>query len=230
MKEHLPKPGDIRWVLAGASGSGKTYLLVEMITKVYRGAWDRITIVSPSADIDTQWRDVARYIKTLKKQDGAPQFITDFDPEDFQGVIDDQTAKAAAAKKTGQKGPKMLIVLDDIADDGRYRNLKPLLTLYVRGRHALIDCVVSTQRFRFLPVTCRVNATAILLCRLRSAKDYEAIEEEVSATIEPEPLKAVYNHCVRDKKHGWVILNLMKPPGDKDQLLCGWDERIEVNG
>jgi hypothetical protein len=56
--------------------------------------------------------------------------------------------------------------------------------------------------------------------------DIKAIEEELSAVLPPDQFEAAYDRCIRNEKHGMIWINLMKPSGDPDQLLCGYDKRI----
>jgi hypothetical protein len=56
--------------------------------------------------------------------------------------------------------------------------------------------------------------------------DYKAVEEELSAVLDPDKLQAAYDLCVKDAKHGMLILNLMVPAGHENQILCGWHQRL----
>jgi hypothetical protein len=44
--------------------------------------------------------------------------------------------------------------------------------------------------------------------------------------LEPEKLAAAYDMCVKNAKHGFLILNLMVPGGHENQVLCGWRQRL----
>ena len=54
----------MRAMIVGPSGSGKSTLLVPMILDIYRGAFERIFIWSPSVNLDSIWLPVKN---TLKK-------------------------------------------------------------------------------------------------------------------------------------------------------------------
>ena len=53
----------MRAMIVGPSGSGKSTLLVSMILDIYRGAFERIFIWSPSVNLDSIWSPVKKYIK-----------------------------------------------------------------------------------------------------------------------------------------------------------------------
>jgi len=57
----------MRAIVLGPSGSGKTILLQNMILDVYRGAFARIYIFSPSIDVDYSWAPVKDYIDKVMK-------------------------------------------------------------------------------------------------------------------------------------------------------------------
>ena len=63
--EHLP-PTPLKGIILGPSGSGKMVVLVDMILRLYRGAWERIYIFSPSVHIDSSWAPVKDYIEKFE--------------------------------------------------------------------------------------------------------------------------------------------------------------------
>ena len=53
----------MRSIILGPSGSGKTILLQNMILDIYRDAFDKIYMFSPSINLDHTWEPVKEYIK-----------------------------------------------------------------------------------------------------------------------------------------------------------------------
>ena len=77
-----------------------------------------------------------------------------------------------------------MIVVDDHADDPSFtRQSKLLHALFCRGRHNSISTIVSTQKFAAIHPIIRVNASALIVYRLRNAKELQAFIEEVSGVI-----------------------------------------------
>ncbi len=56
-------PTPLRGIILAPSGGGKTVLLVSLLLDMYRGAFARIYVFSPSVDIDAAWRPVKDYIE-----------------------------------------------------------------------------------------------------------------------------------------------------------------------
>ena len=50
-----------RIILSAPSNSGKTVLLVDMLTRIYAGCFERIYVFSPSVALDSAWVPVKEY-------------------------------------------------------------------------------------------------------------------------------------------------------------------------
>ena len=76
----------------------------------------------------------------------------------------------------------VLCIVDDFADDARVvRSSKAIHELFVRGRHAQISTICSVQKYRVLNPIIRVNATDLVVFRLRSMHEADAVVDENSA-------------------------------------------------
>jgi hypothetical protein len=223
--KHLPEL-PLRCIVCGSGGSGKTYNLREIVLKQYRGCWDRIYIFSASVGVDDHWKDVIKYVEA-RQPDEEDFKHDDYDPEALQRIINDQKRRFTEAKEAGAKKlPSMLLILDDFADNPRWRNDEFLNGTFVRLRHFHVSTIVSSQKYRVLNPLLRLNASCLMITRLRSLMDIKAIEEELSAVLPPDQFEAAYDQCIRNEAHGMIWVNLMKPSGDPDQVLCGYDKRI----
>ena len=57
-------------LLVASSSAGKTVLLINMISDIYKGCFGRIYLWSPSVDVDNAWKPVKDYIhNTIKPND-----------------------------------------------------------------------------------------------------------------------------------------------------------------
>ena len=76
------------------------------------------------------------------------------------------------------------ILIDDFSDDSQFsRHSKLLHSLFTRGRHNSISTLVSTQKFASIAQIVRINATFLIVYRLRNNKDLECFLDEVSGTV-----------------------------------------------
>ena len=58
-----------RSIIVSASQGGKGILIQNLILKIYRGCFERIYIVSPTAHIDEAYKEVIKYIEKELKID-----------------------------------------------------------------------------------------------------------------------------------------------------------------
>jgi len=115
--------------------------------------------------------------------------------KELEAVITTQKKIVAAQKKRGDtRLYSVLICVDDFADSAAFSRRSVLLhELYTRGRHAGISTTTSVQRYRSLSPIIRVNATSLVIFRIRNAKELEALSEENSAVVGKDQFKAIYD-------------------------------------
>jgi len=193
----------MRSILLGASGSGKTVLLQNMILDIYRGCFEKIYVFSPSVYLDGTWLPVKDYIENEMKVKHTKEDLIYFDeyiPSDLEKIIDTQRKITEYMKQ--QKLKKMyniLIIIDDFADDPSFcRHSKLLHSLYTRGRHSMISTCTATQVYNCISPIIRKNATELYVYRLRNAKDLECVIDELSALLDKKTLLQMYNLAVSE--------------------------------
>ena len=101
----------------------------------------------------------------------------------------------------------ILVVIDDFADDPVFARQSNLLhSLYARGRHHSISTIVSTQKFAAIHPILRVNATSLLVYRLRNNKELESCLEEVSGLTGKKELQAIYKITTEDEYSFYMLI------------------------
>jgi DNA replication protein DnaC len=210
---HVPEL-PMRAVTYGPSGSGKTILLVQLILDVYRDAFERIYIWSPSIDLDHAWDPVKKYVKQNLKVDTKKEkcFFNTYDPTELREVMDRQAKIAEYQKNNGKNGSRcfgVLIIVDDMADEPRFtRQSKLLHELYIRSRHSFISTITSVQKATTLHPLIRTQATATFTFRLRSMQDLDTWLCENSAVHDKKTLMKIYQ-AATDPRFGFLYMNLM---------------------
>ena len=208
---HVPKV-PLRMILLAPSGSGKTVLLSNLILNIYRGCFERIFVFSPSIDIDKTWEPVKKHqeddMKAVEK--GKEKlYFNHYDPADLEHIIDTQHKVIKLMKASNRKKLfSILIVIDDFADDAVFtRQSKLLHSLYTRGRHNSISTIVSTQKFAAIHPIIRVNATSLVVYRLRNNRELESFLEEVSGLSSKKELLSIYKTATEDE-YAFLYVNL----------------------
>ena len=213
--EHLPDT-PIRGLLVGPSGSGKTVVLVDLLLRFFKGAFERIYVFSPSVNIDSAWTPVKEYVEKEMRVDQQREkcFFDTFDHAALARIV--ETQKRVTEESKRQKLPRLYgicIVVDDFADDtsvmqarGGYSAGGSMLnTLFIRGRHLAISTLLSTQKLRLIGQTIRVNAQFLLCWRLRNALELEALIEELSAVYTKKQLLEMYEVATAEPYSFWYI-------------------------
>ena len=159
--------------------------------------FERIFIWPPSVNADPACKPVKQYIRDKMRVDDSKEklYFDTYRPEELEAVITTQKKIVAAQKKRGDRRLySVLVCVDDFADSAALSRRSVLLhELYTRGRHAGISTITSVQRYRSLSPIIRVNATSLVIFRIRNAKELEALSEENSAVVGKDQFKAIYD-------------------------------------
>ena len=138
----------MRAMICGPSGSGKTKFLQNLILDSYKGCFSRISIFSPSVDLDHTWQPVKDYIaKEIKPHDKERLYFDTYDPEALAHIVKTHHTVIEYMKEHKHNTLfQLLIIIDDFADSPDFtRNSKLLHQLYIRGRHQMISTITATQ-------------------------------------------------------------------------------------
>jgi hypothetical protein len=227
---HIPKV-PVRMLLLAPSGSGKTVLLSKLILNIYRGCFERVYMFSPSIDLDSTWLPVKKYqtdtMKVIEK-DNEKLYFDNYDPEDLERIIDTQHKVTKLVKSQGRKKLfSILVVVDDFADQPDFtRKSKLLHALFTRGRHNSISTVVSTQKFVAIHPIIRVNATSLIVYRLRNNKELESFLEEVSGLTGKKELLEIYRLATKEE-YSFLYVNLSARTVN-DMFFQNFTKKIEI--
>ena len=93
----------LRDIILGPSGAGKGVLLSNMVLDIYKGCFDRISIFSPSIDVDKTWIPVKGYIEKSQKVDTKIEklYYDHYDAEALEHIVSTQHKVAEQMKTKG---------------------------------------------------------------------------------------------------------------------------------
>ena len=104
------------------------------------------------------------------------------------------------------------IIMDDLASEPKFhRNYGPISELFTRGRHFFIQSICSSQKWKLLSPTARVNAHWIVAFKLRNRQDLDGLLQELTAIYPIEVLKEMCEEAVNDQPYSFLFINLKKP-------------------
>ena len=218
----------LRSIILGPSGSGKGVLLQSLILDVYRDAFERIYVFSPSIDVDSAWLPVKKYCREDRRMGNEETlFFSEYNPDTLREIIDTQRQVIEYQKGAGHKRPlfQILIVVDDHADDPSFsRHSKLLHSLFTRGRHSQISTIVATQKYNAISPIIRVNATELYVFRLRSSQDLTTFIVENSALVDQATLMRIYK-LATEEPFSFLFVNLKEKELDR-MFMARFEKRI----
>lgn len=164
----LPKH-PFRSYLIGASGSGKTNMLLNLLTRegFYKNYFDKIFVISPTAcKLDESYQSLER---DTKYQEGKDLLYFPCKKEVLQQILDIQ--------EDTKKKDKVLVILDDIVSYGKFCRSNQLLQFAVMSRHFNVSMFILSQAFYLIPKPVRLNMSWIIYFK-GSNKELTTIVEE----------------------------------------------------
>ena len=168
--------------------------------------------------MDNAWEPVKDYIRDhIKPNDRENFYFDSYDPAELQQVIKTQTFIDYQKEQKHTDLYKILIVIDDFADDTNFMRKPQLLhQLYIRGRHYMISTITGTQVYKQISPIVRKSMTHLFIYRLRSYCDLEAIVEELGAVYYKKTFLKIYHEAV-DEPYSFLYANLIQ--NDKGNMF-----------
>ena len=210
-------------LIIGSSGSGKTSLLVNLISKTgqkngykqsFRKCFHKIIMASPSTE-------------TLKKN--VFKIPEEQKYVDFNECMEDLDGHLEASKTEGEQDDEKkfnLLILDDVAAALRQnrQNETHLTKLLQNRRHKNLTCIILVQAYRQLPTQIRNNANAIFLFRPKTMQEQEAVCSELLPIHKRDSLN-LFNF-VFDGKYNHMMIDQTLKKSSKYRFFKNFEEII----
>lgn len=151
--------------LVGASGSGKTNLLLNLIDQYKKKfRMQDVIIMSPSLGLD----DKLDMIKAKWKYDN-------FRPDVIEAIVNQQKAIKTLEPN---KVPNILIILDDCLQSRAFNHHGAIETGFVRLRHYNISLIITSQKYSGLSRTIRLNCKCLVIFEPYNQSEFDHILDE----------------------------------------------------
>lgn len=158
-----------RMIICGASGSGKTNWLLDLIHRM-SSTFTNIIICLRSKD-----EPLYNYLESK-----IPEGLTFYEVQSSNDIPDlDMLEK------------QTLIVFDDLVSAGKEVQVK-IAEYYIRARKKQVSCVYLSQSYFAIPKIIRQQANYIVLKKINSSKDLSLILKEFPLDIKLDELKKIY--------------------------------------
>lgn len=173
---HLKHP--FRAILVGASGSGKTQTLMNLI-KAMSGTWDYVILA-------VKTRHEPLYEWFIEKCKGMISVFEDGNVPTMKD-IDEIT-------RNGKD--QVLVIYDDLV---LMKNQQPIEEAYIRARKKNCSLIYLTQSYYRCPKSIRINCNYIFLKKLSSNRDLKAILREYDTGKSEKEIMEIYKQATSNQ-------------------------------
>ena len=181
-----------RGCLIGSSGSGKTNLLLNIISKM-SNTFNHIYVYTRAEEplYDYLNSQIPKCLLTIKYD---LQELRDFNEKEYYG--------------------QSLIIFDDMVNE---KDQKCINELYIRGRKIAAGCslLYLTQSYFKVPKIIRLQCDYIFILKVSGVRDLKMILSEYSLSGTKEQLLNLYNYCCNSGKFGDFMLIDLQNSQDK---------------
>ena len=208
-------------MISGRSGSGKTNLLVNLLTRkeFLKHFFHYIVVYSPTA---------GEYDDSYKSLNLPPEnFKNDFSEKDLEELIE---SRKQLIKKKGiewvAKNCRVLIILDDVIANRDFLNSPQALKMFALLRHYLVSVIVLMQTYNKLPKALRNNSNAIMIFP-SNRSEVEVLLDELTP---PNLSKKQFQKVIEDSTSGrydFLYINNHAEPASR--LRKNLDEIINLD-
>lgn len=201
MKEGVISRYPSSTLISGASGSGKTQLLLNILTnkQLCGGFYHTIVIFSPTAG---QEDDTYKILKVPEEN-----FIKDFTRDQLDAIINMRRSmiKARGIEWTAQHC-RMAIILDDIIANRSFLESPECLKCFALLRHYLVSIYVLIQSFNKVPRAIRLNCNNVFVFPSTESEIEVLIKEIRPAGMSKKDFRRLIEYCT-EKKYDFMAIN-----------------------
>ena len=191
---------NVRGLIIGSSGSGKTYCLPDLINML-EFPINEFVIFSHTMDSPENKEKYEECINLIKSKNKGADFsfsmISEMPTEDF--LYDEEN------RENFLENNHSLIVIDDC----NKKEMEKMTSLFTISRHLNISVFLLYQRFFDIPLTIRLNSNLLVI--FRSSFGYDTVYRQVKTYFQNQKNKFDKLMNLLNKKeykHKYVIINM----------------------
>jgi hypothetical protein len=200
---HIKVP--FRMLIIGASGTGKTSTLLNLI-KVMSNTFTRICVITKDKN-----EPLYQYLEHATGGNKGSVTIENFDEKGLPDL------------KEFHSENNSLIVLDDLVNQSE-KEQKPISDYFIRARKKGVSLVYISQSFYAIPKMIRNNVNYIILKQVSSQRNLQMIIKDFSIGITKEKAMELYKDATTDFT-SFLLLDLDNP---KQPFRKGFDGFYEL--
>jgi len=208
--KHLPIPdkSGFRMAVYAPSFSGKSFMINDLLTnpeygynKVFKPS--QIFIMSPTYKNDDSYKDLKKMMK-----DNPENIIDNYNEDFINSILDFQHQKLKE-----NKCRPVLLIIDDLITSIKSTRQGKLVDLFIKGRHHKVNIIITSQKYKLVPSSIRVNSSAnIYFTNNMNKKELDDIAYESSDDY----FKPLAENLRKDYfQYDFIYCNMKKPYNEK---------------
>lgn len=196
-------------VISGASGSGKTQLLLNILSRkdLFGDYFHKIIIFSPTAgNLD----DTYKLLKLPKEN-----FIKKFDVSILETILSNrkkQIEKEGIEKVA--KTDRVILIFDDMIAEKSFLDSKESLMMFTLLRHYLISVCILSQSFKKIPRAIRLNANYLAIFPSLESEIQIMLDEITPSGINKKDFRKIIDYCTKGR-YDFMSINNHADPGKR---------------
>lgn len=207
-------------MISGSSGSGKTNLLMNIMTRddLFGRYFHYIIVFSPTAGSTDD----------MYKKLNIPEsnFIREMKSEMLTNLIANRKARIEEKGIVWvAKNERMCVIMDDVIAERSFLESPDALRMFALLRHYLCAIIVLVQSYNKLPRSLRLNANAVMVFPAQQSEIAVLLDEITPAGLQKREFENVIQYATTERYHFLYINRHAKP---RDQIRHNLDEVINI--
>ena len=193
------------WVLSGRSGSGKTQLLLNVLTRkeLLGDYFHLILVFSPTAGM---LDDTYAALKLPKEN-----FLNEFDKSILDSIL---TNRKDLIEKKGiewvAKNSRVCLIFDDMIAENIMKTPE-MLKMFALLRHFLCSVVIASQSFKKIPRSIRINSNFVSIFPSLESEIQVMLDEICPSGINKKEFRQIIDRCTEGRYDFMGIQNHADP-------------------
>lgn len=208
-----PKNGSFRWCLIGSSGSGKTSLIKNILFNKswgYNKYFDECYLFLGSEDDRKEFELLSKAYGMTDKL-----LITgDFNEDELNNIYNEIEKDNNNRTKDFSR---VLMIFDDMITDRICKNGASgiINKIFIKGRHANISAIISSQKYHLLPNNIRLlNCSHLTVFSSTNSHDMKSIADEHSNMLSPDEMLKKMKENLKGR-YDFITIDYSREPNDR---------------
>ena len=202
---------------SGSSGSGKTCLLANLLSRAefYKDYFHHIFLFSPTGASDDIY-DACRL---------PPEnvFVDLRTTDKLEAILDKQ--EAVISKDGIDKAPRILLIFDDIQSNRKFMNSRPFLRSFIANRHFNASTWLCGQSFTRTPRACRLQANNLFYFQGSGSERDIILKEFCPPGMKKPEFGKIVDYCT-EERYSFMHVNKREPFDSRyrknlDEIITG---------